>query len=122
MASSEEIVQKQLDAYNRKDVVGWLSTYSDDAVQYSMDGAVIAQGKDQIEKNIVLRFQEPDLYAELLERKVYEDVVIDHELITRNFPEGIGSVEMLCIYIVKNSLIVRGEFKVFGKKLTRLSN
>ena len=113
MYESEKVVQKQLDAFNRKDIVDWLSTYSHDAVHCTLEGSLIAQGKAQIEKNMRQRFQEPDLHAELLDRKVYEDVVIDHELVTRNFPEGKGSVEMLCIYVIKNSLIVRGEFKIF---------
>lgn len=64
---------------------------------------------------MLLRFKEKDLFAKLINRMVCDDVVIDHELITRNFPEGKGSIEMLCIYQLKNSLIIKEQFKVFNK-------
>jgi hypothetical protein len=117
MSDPASVIQRQLDAYNKKDIVGWLATYADDAIQFTIEGVVLADGKDQIKANILTRFQEPNLYAQLIERKTYEDVVIDHELITRDFPEGRGTVEMLCIYLIKDSLIIRGTFKVFNKTL-----
>ena len=69
--------------------------------------------------NIVERFKEPDLKATVLNRTVHDNVVIDHELVIRNFPEGIGSVEMLCIYTVESGYIKRAIFKVFNKQLAR---
>lgn len=114
-----EVVELQLEAYNQKDIDKWIATYSIDAVQLTTEGGVIARGKDEIRQNILERFKEPDLHAKLLERRVFDDIVIDHELITRNFPEGLGTIQMLCIYTVKDSSIVRGEFKVFGKKILK---
>ncbi|MFC7419705.1 hypothetical protein ACFQNF_07405 [Iodobacter arcticus] len=54
---------------------------------------------------ILIRFSEPDLRAELLQRTVMGPIVVDYERITRNFPEGKGTVEMLCVYEVANGLI-----------------
>ena len=116
-----EIVERQLAAYNRKNAEEWASTYAVDAVQRSTDGEILASGRTEIQNNIAARFLEPDLNATVLERKVYDNTVIDHELITRNFPEGLGSVEMLCIYSIEDSLIKSGIFKVFNKKLTKPS-
>lgn len=113
-----EVVERQLQAYNRKDAKSWAQTYALDAVQQSTDGDILAVGREDIEANIAARFTEPDLYAELISRQVFDNVVVDHERITRNFPEGRGSVEMLCIYTVENELIQRGIFKVFNKTLT----
>jgi hypothetical protein len=38
------------------------------------------------------------------------NIVIDLELITRNFPEGLGTLEMLCIYEVVDGRIRRASF------------
>lgn len=112
-----EVIERQLQAYNQKDAKAWAQTYALDAVQQSTDGDILAVGREDIEAKIAARFEEPDLHAELLNRSVFENTVIDHERITRNFPEGLGSVEMLCIYTVENDLIQRGIFKVFNKTL-----
>jgi hypothetical protein len=48
-------------------------------------------------------------------------IVTDHELITRNFPEGKGTTEMLCIYHVEKGLIKKGQFKVFNKSVSASS-
>lgn len=112
-----EVIERQLQAYNQKDAKAWAQTYALDAVQQSTDGDILAVGREDIEAKIAARFEEPDLHAELLNRSVFENTVIDHERITRNFPEGLGSVEMLCIYTVENDLIQRGIFKVLNKTL-----
>lgn len=114
----EQIVQTQLDAYNSKDVAAWLATYADDAAQYSLEGEIIARDKAQMAANMVSRFAEPDLHATLLSRHSYDNVVIDHERVTRNFPEGPGTIEMLCIYLIEQGLIARASFKLFNKRLT----
>lgn len=113
-----QIVQTQLDAYNSKDVAAWLATYADDAAQYSLEGEIIARDKAQMAANMVSRFAEPDLHATLLSRHSYDNVVIDHERVTRNFPDGPGTIEMLCIYLIEQGLIARASFKLFNKRLT----
>ena len=112
-----QVVERQFVAYNLKDAVMWAATYAEDAVQQSTDGAILASGREHIQRNILLRFQEPDLKAILLNRTVHDNVVIDHEQVIRNFPEGVGSVEMLCIYTVEAGYIKRGIFKVFNQQL-----
>ncbi|HEX5056971.1 MAG TPA: nuclear transport factor 2 family protein [Gammaproteobacteria bacterium] len=116
------VVEEQFKAYNRKNAEEWASTYSEDAVQKTMDGATLALGRADIQQKIQDRFKEPDLKATLIKRSVYDNVVIDHEHIVRNFPEGLGSVEMLCIYTVENGYIKQGIFKVFNQQLTKPSN
>ena len=116
------IVERQFIAYNQKDAEAWASTYAEDAVQLTTDGAILAKGRKEIREKILNRFHEPDLKAILLNRTVYDNVVIDHEKVIRNFPEGLGSVEMLCIYTVENGYIKCGIFKVFNQRLTKHSN
>jgi hypothetical protein len=108
------LVQRQLDAYNDKNIDGWLSTYAKDAKQFSLHGECLASGHDEMRQRIAVRFAEPDLKARLLSRTVMGNIVVDHELVTRNFPEGRGEMEMLCIYQIENSLIQTASFS-FGQ-------
>ncbi|MBE7368014.1 nuclear transport factor 2 family protein [Ramlibacter pallidus] len=116
MHSPESIVQRQLEAYNARDLSAWLATYASDAQQFELHGSCLAAGHAQIRERMVSRFAEPDLHAELLSRVVLGSVVVDHERITRNFPEGKGTIEMLCVYEVVNGLIAKASFAL-GTKL-----
>jgi putative hydrolase of HD superfamily len=44
-------------------------------------------------------------------------MVADLELIERTFPEGVGSIEMLCVYEVVEGRILRATFATGEKKL-----
>ncbi len=44
------------------------------------------------------------------------NLVIDHEIVTRNFLEGVGTVELIAMYEVQSGYIKRAWFK-FGEKL-----
>ena len=114
MVDHVALVQRQLDAYNDKNIDGWLSTYAKDAKQFSLHGECLASGHDEMRQRIAVRFAEPDLKARLLSRTVMGNIVVDHELVTRNFPEGRGEMEMLCIYQIENSLIQTASFS-FGQ-------
>ena len=113
-----KIVQQQLDAYNAKDIEALLATYAPDAEQYTLHGELLAQGHAQIRTRFLTRFAEPDLQARLLSRIVMGNIVTDLELITRNFPEGLGTVEMLCIYELADGLIQKASFAIGEKRLT----
>ena len=110
------IVQAQLDAFNTKDIDALMRTYAPDAEQFTLHGERIAKGHEQLHSRYQLRFEEPDLHARLLSRVIVGNVVTDSELITRNFPEGLGAIEMLCIYEVVNGYIQRASFAV-GEKI-----
>lgn len=112
-----QLIARQLDAYNARDVEAWLATYAPDAEQYLLHGACLARGHEAMRARIVERFAEPDLHAAVLSRVVMDNIVIDHELITRNFPEGLGSTEMICIYQVENGLIQKASFALANKKI-----
>jgi hypothetical protein len=117
--SPEVTVQRQLDAYNAKDLEAWLSTYAEDAKQYELAGNLLAQGHASIRERSAPRFLEPNLHARLLSRTVLGPIVIDHEDVTRTFPQGPGQVEIVCIYVVERGKIQSATFS-FGP--TVLSN
>lgn len=117
MDDNVALIQRQLDAYNDKNIDGWLSTYAKDAKQFNLHGECLATGHEEMRKRIAVRFEEPDLNAHLLSRIVMENVVVDHEVITRNFPDGKGEIEMLCIYEIENGLIKTASFSVGQPKV-----
>jgi putative hydrolase of HD superfamily len=104
------VVQAQLDAFNAKDIDALMRTYAPDAEQFALHGERLAQGHEELRPRYAARFTEPDLYARLLSRTVMGNWVTDLELITRNFPEGVGTLEMLCIYEVVDGRIRRASF------------
>ena len=111
------VVQAQLDAYNAKDLDALMATYAPDAQQFALHGALLAQGHDQIRPRYQERFAEPDLHARLISRSVIGNVVTDVEVVTRNFPEGRGTVEMLCVYEVEGGRIARASFATGEKRM-----
>lgn len=104
------IVQRQLDAYNARDLDALLATYAEDAEHHALHGPMLARGHAALRTRFAARLAEPDLHALLLRRTVVGGVVADHELVTRNFPEGRGTLELLCLYEVANGLIRRATF------------
>lgn len=111
------VVQAQLDAYNAKDIDALLATYAPDAQQYVLHGERLAHGHEELRPRFLARFAEPDLHARLLSRTVMGSVVVDFELITRNFPEGVGTLEMLCVYEVASGRIQRASFATDERRL-----
>jgi hypothetical protein len=111
------IVQAQLDAFNAKDIDALLNTYAADAEQFTLHGERLAQGREEMRVRYTLRFAEPDLHARLLSRMVMGNVVVDYEVITRNFPEGLGTLEMMCVYEVGQGCIQKASFAIGEKRL-----
>jgi len=111
------VVQAQLDAYNAKNLDALMATYAPDAQQFALHGALLAEGQDQIRPRYQERFAEPDLHARLITRSVIGNFVTDVEIVTRNFPEGRGTVEMLCVYEVIDGRIARASFATGDKRL-----
>jgi hypothetical protein len=116
-ADPEAVVKRQLDAYNARDIDALLATYADDAKQFEHPSKLLAAGAAQIRERFTARFQEPNLHALLLKRIVMGNMVIDHERVTRTFPEGAGSIEIVAIYEVQNGRIAQAWFMSGTKTL-----
>jgi hypothetical protein len=116
----EEIVQKQLDAYNARDIETLLSIYAEDAQLFEHPATLLASGSAELRDRYSVRFLEPNLHAKLLSRIVSGDMVVDHELVTRTFPEGPGTIEFVMIYQVIHSRISKA-WTLIGPK-TLLEN
>jgi hypothetical protein len=122
MTTPETIVQRQLDAYNARDIEALLATYASDARQYEHPGKLLATGAAEMRERMALRFQEPNLHARLLQRVVMGNIVIDHEEVSRTFPEGCGRVDMVAIYEIVDGKIQSASVQVSNKRLDGAPN
>jgi hypothetical protein len=111
----ESVVQRQLDAYNARDIEGLMAAYAEDAQQFEYPATLLASGASQLRERNLARFREANLHARLIKRIVMGPVVIDHEEVTRTFPEGIGKIELVAIYEVHDGRIATARF-IFGPR------
>lgn len=118
MPTPAETVQQQLDAFNARDAEALVAIYADNAGLYEHPDKLLAEGTAALRERFTLRFKEPNLHATLLHRIVAGDFVIDHERITRDFPEGPGTIELTMIYEVKAARITRAWTIAGPKNLT----
>ena len=111
----EALVQRQLDAYNARDIDALMRTYHSEAKQFEFPAKLLASGSAEIRQRFLARFAEPNLKAKLNRRIIHGSFAIDHETVTRTFPEGAGTIELTAIYEVEAGLI-RNAWFIFGKK------
>ena len=109
------VVQRQLDAFNARDLDALLATYAVDAEMFEHPSKLLASGAAAFRERYTARFQEPNLYAKLLNRTVMGQIVVDHEEVCRTFPEGPGKIELLMIYEVQQGRIVKA-WNIAGAK------
>lgn len=109
-STPESVVQRQLDAYNARDVEALMATYADDVQQFEYPATLLVSGAAQLRERFEARFREPNLHAKLIRRLVVGQVVIDHEVVTRSFPEGTGTLELVAIYEVRDGKIATARF------------
>jgi hypothetical protein len=82
---------------------------------YEHPAKLLARGIPQMRERYAVRFKEPNLHARILQRTVMGNVVVDHERITRTFPEGAGTSEAVAIYEVVGGKIAK-EWLILGPR------
>jgi imidazolonepropionase-like amidohydrolase len=103
--SPETVVQRQVEAYNARDIEAFLSFYADDVVIRGLPSGEVAWGnKESMRPRYAKRFAEnPELLCTITQRIVHGDWVVDHELVTG--VKGRPRVRAVASYEVKNGLI-----------------
>lgn len=107
---AEAVVQKQLDAYNARDIEAFMACWAEEARIYEFPNRLLADGASEIRARHLVRFQEPDLFGRLVSRMSVGNRVIDREVVTRNFPEGKGQVDVIGIYELAGKKIAQAWF------------
>lgn len=59
----EQVVQKQLEAYNARDIEALLGIYADDAQMFEHPSKLPASGSAEVRERFAVRFKEPDLHS-----------------------------------------------------------
>jgi hypothetical protein len=107
--SPAEIAQAQLDAYNAQDLDAHCSHFADNVVIADLNGAVNCEGGAAYRARYEGVFaQFPQNRAELVNRIVVGNTVIDHERVSRG-PEG-PVFEVAAIYTIEGDKIARVDF------------
>ena len=103
----EKIVQKQLDAYNNRDIDAFMDTYTDNVKLYNYPNELRTDGKKAMRESYGAFFERtPDLRAFIKSRIVIGNKVIDEEQVTIN-----GKIyNAVAIYEVENGLISKVTF------------
>lgn len=100
----EALVQAQLDAYNAHDLQAFMACYCDDIKVYRPPAAepVLAGKAAFADFYATQRFNRPSLNAQVLNRMVLGNKVVDHERIT-----GLGDapLEASAVYEIRGGLI-----------------
>lgn len=106
MDSPANIVDRQVAAYNSHDLEAFAACYSDDVEMFRAPNAEpVVSGKTELKEFYGSnRFMAPALKAEVLNRIVLGNKVIDHERIT-GLPQG--TFEVVMAYEVREGLIQR---------------
>lgn len=107
LSTPDSIVQQQLEAYNYQDIDMFLETYTEDVKLYNYPDQLISEGKEKMREKYKKLFEDtPDLYAEIENRTVIGNKVIDKEKVMMNGE----TVFAVAIYEVEEGLIKKVTF------------
>ncbi|PTX60861.1 imidazolonepropionase-like amidohydrolase [Kordia periserrulae] len=106
--SPENIVQKQVNAYNLKNLAMFLESFSDDVEIYTFPNTLEIKGKEELKAKYATFFEKyPKLHCEILNRTIKSNTIIDHERVT--YTEG-DYGETIAIYKIENGKIAKVYF------------
>jgi imidazolonepropionase-like amidohydrolase len=102
--SPEDLAQRQLNAYNLRNIEAFLEPYAEDVEVYMFPNSLQYKGKETMRKQYAGMFEQvTNLHCELLERIVQGNIVIDKERVQF----GTQKVEAVAIYHIEGGKIKR---------------
>ena len=106
--SAEQVVQKNVEGYNRRDIRGFMECFSPDISLYTFpDPDPTLEGLEAIQKFYKQLFEaSPKLHSTILKRIVFNNKVIDHESIIGRQGSDVP-LEIVVIYEVNEGKIFR---------------
>jgi len=102
----EAVVSRQVEAYNERDLEGFLSTYAEDAQIFdAVTGGRMMNGHQDMSLRYSALFGgSPRLHAEIAQRTTLGRFVVDLERVAGIGPDG-RSIESIAVYEVLDGLI-----------------
>ena len=81
--SIANLIDLQLKYYNEHNLQGFLSTYHDDIAVFNLsDNSIIISGKEELRERYRERFEVLKVHADIKNRIIIGNKVIDHEYVT----------------------------------------
>ncbi len=101
------LVQRQLNAYNARNIEAFLEPYADDVELYEYPDKLLSKGKDAMRKDYAFFNVIPDLHCEITQRIIQGNIIIDKESVL-----GFGTkpVEATAIYHIDGGKIKKVYF------------
>jgi hypothetical protein len=101
--SPEDIVQRQLEAYNAHDLEAFVATYAEDATIFRMPASSPTMAAHAAIAQVYAKaFAQPGRHAEILSRMTLGNKVVDHERVTS---DGAPTMEAVAVYEVHGERI-----------------
>lgn len=110
-------VQRQLDAYNARNIDGFMQWWAEDCEYYEFPSRLLACGRAEVRARHLDRFKEANLFGTLHARITVGTLVVDHETVTRTFPDGPGEVDVVAMYEVRDGRISKAWFRMGAPRL-----
>ena len=101
------LVQRQLNAYNARNLEAFLEPYADDVELYEFPNKLTTKGKEAMRKDYAFFKDVPDLHCEIKERIIQGNTIIDKESVSGFGPRP---VEVTAIYIIEKDKIKKVYF------------
>lgn len=112
--SPVQLIQRQLNAYNERNIDAFMDTYADDIELYTFPNTLTSKGKEAMRKGYEAMFKRfPELHCEIKKRIIQGNVIIDQERVsgTSKGPnEPSSPFEAVAIYHVENGKIKKVYF------------
>jgi hypothetical protein len=103
-----DLVERQLKAYNARNVDAFLEPYADDVELYEFPDKLISKGKDAMRKDYEGMFKNiPSLHCDIVGRIVQGNIIIDKESISGM---GKNKFEATAIYHIEKNKIKKVYF------------
>lgn len=99
------IAQKQMEAYNSRDIEAYAALFSDDIKVYDFPKKLRYEGKDKLMERYSEFFKKtPELYSYIEKRIITDNKIIDQEKVI--YEKGGTPKEFVVMYVVENQKIV----------------
>ena len=104
----EQVVQKNLECYNNRDIKGFMECFTADITLYTFhDPEPILEGLEAIQNFYSRLFEaSPKLHSTILNRIVFDNKIIDHERIAGRLGSD-ATLDIVVVYEVKEGKIFR---------------
>ncbi|GAA4272170.1 amidohydrolase family protein [Aquimarina gracilis] len=103
----EQIVQRQVNAYNARDINAFMATYADDIKIYHFPDKLVLDGKEKMRQQYKSLFERvPNLYCEIKNRITLDNKVVDREHVRINDKNS----DLIAIYEINDGKISKITF------------